>query len=65
MVISKETLKKRLLKQFYNYENHTCSICRQVIARYDIKDNNFEYVKNKLGENYAHSTCIKYRKDKK
>lgn len=61
MVVSKEKLKKKLLKEFDNEEKHRCSICNQIIARYDIEDLNFEYCKNKLGENYAHSCCVKRR----
>lgn len=48
MVIAKEKLKKRLLKEFDNNITHTCSICRKVIAKYDIEDLNFEYCKNSL-----------------
>lgn len=39
-----------------------CSVCRQVLSKADIESCNFEYVKNKYGENYAHSSCINKEK---
>lgn len=54
--------KKKLLKQFDDEEKKWCSVCRQVLSKADIESCNFEYVKNKYGENYAHSSCINKEK---
>lgn len=59
MVVDKNKLKKKLLKEFDNEIKHKCPICNQVIARYDIEDLNFEYVESKVNKNYFHSTCVK------
>lgn len=60
--IDKEKLKKKLQKDLHDEMKHTCVICRNLITLGDISDLNFEYVKNKLGESYAHSSCIKYQR---
>lgn len=63
MVIEKQMQKKKLLKQFDDEEKKKwCSVCRQVLSKADIESCNFEYVKNKYGENYAHSSCINKEK---
>ncbi len=48
MVVSKEKLKKKLLKNFEENTKTFCSICRDIIAKYDIEDENFEYCKNSI-----------------
>lgn len=62
MCINKNKLKNKLLQDFEDEIRHTCSICKNTITKNDIQDQNFEYVKNKFGENYAHSSCIKYNR---
>ena len=59
MIVEKEKLKKKMLKKFEDDEKITCSICGKVIAKYDIEDLKFEYCKSGLGENYAHSKCVR------
>lgn len=60
MIVDKEKIKKKMLKKFDDDdEKIRCSICNKVIARYDIEDLKFEYCKSGLGENYAHSECVK------
>lgn len=48
MIVGKEKLKKKLLKNFDSNTITHCSICGQVIAKYDIEDEKFEYCKSKL-----------------
>lgn len=49
MLVDKEKLKKKMLKEFDDYYGkHQCSICRKIIEKEDIENLNFEYVKNKL-----------------
>lgn len=59
MVVDKEKIKKKMLKKFDDDERIRCSICNEVIPRYDIEDLKFEYCKSGLGENYAHSECVR------
>jgi hypothetical protein len=61
LVVDKEDVKKKLLKDFDNSIYHTCSICGETIAKYDIENLNFEYSKSKTGEHFSHSNCIKLR----
>lgn len=61
MVVSKESIKKKLLKEFSKDVKHYCTICRKSITKNDIEDFNFEYTKSKIGENYSHTKCIKLR----
>lgn len=56
-----EKLKKKLLKRFDDEERTHCVICGKVIARYDIENSKFEYVKNSRGEKFAHTNCVKNR----
>lgn len=65
MVIQKQMRQKKLLKQFDDEEKKRCSICGQILSKADIESCNFEYVKNKYGENYAHSSCINTEKIRK
>ena len=54
MVVLKETIQRKL-----NKENKRCSICKEYFNSDDIYQNNFEYLKNKRGEKYFHTSCIK------
>ncbi len=65
MFVSKTRLGKKMLKRIEEYKEqgyHYCSICRKAITELDIKNLNFEYVKNRLAENYAHTSCIEYKR---
>lgn len=67
MLVDKEKLGKQMLEEIKEaeYEDegyHYCSICRKKITEEDIRKLNFEYVKNKLAKNYAHTSCIKYKR---
>ena len=42
-------------------KHRKCAICNKEITPEDVNNENFEYVKDKLGEHYAHSSCIKLR----
>ena len=65
MFVNKTKLRKKMLKEIEEYKEqgyHYCCICRDKITKQDIKGLDFEYVKNKLGETYAHSFCVEFRK---
>lgn len=62
MEVNKNKVQNKLLKDFEDEIRYSCRVCRQIISKKDIENKNFEYVKNKFGENYAHSSCIQYRK---
>lgn len=47
MKVSKDDVKKKLLKDFNIEKRYICGICRQVITLSDIENLNFEYCKNK------------------
>ena len=47
MKVSKDIVKKRLLKDFNDEKRHICGICGQVITLSDIENLNFEYCKSK------------------
>lgn len=58
MIVSKESLKKKLLKAYENDETKKkCCICRKVIEEDDILNLRFEYCKSKINETWAHSKC--------
>lgn len=58
MVVSKDKkLKKKAIENDYG-NARLCSICNKTITHEDVETNNFEYCKTKIGENFAHSSCV-------
>lgn len=61
----KEKLKNKVIKNYNDYgELPNCIVCGKNITVADIIDNNYEYTKNRRGERFAHSSCIKYKHKK-
>lgn len=59
MIIEKDKrLKNKAREDDLGNARH-CRICNKPIYKDDIDNNNFEYVKSKINENYFHSECVK------
>lgn len=58
MVVDKKEIKNKLLEMFEDDEKVNCSICGEVINKYDIENLNFEYCKTETNENYAYAKCV-------
>lgn len=59
MVVDKEKLKKKLLRELNHDYKERCPLCNEVISLDDIINCKFEYTKSAFGERYIHTKCIK------
>lgn len=61
MIIDKQELSQKLQRAYKRSDKNEkyCRICSKKITLEDLQNDNFEYVKSKINENYFHSKCIK------
>lgn len=58
MVIEKDKRLKRKVSVDKEGKVRRCRICGKPIDKEDIENDNFEYVKSKINENFFHSKCV-------